>query len=138
MRERKQSVVAITSRDRRARRARLVSIVNALPEAKANVVEGQRHLSLEVRGRRFAWLLDNHHGDKRLALNCRAPAGAGRMLVSAEPEKFYVPKYLGHRGWVGVWLDLEEVDWQAVEALVSDAYRISAPRTLLRRLWEAE
>ncbi|MGH9657271.1 MAG: MmcQ/YjbR family DNA-binding protein [Bryobacteraceae bacterium] len=112
--------------------------MNALPEAAANIVEGQRHLSLEVRGRRFAWLLDNHHGDKRLALNCRAPAGDSRMLAAAKPETFYVPKYLGHRGWVGIWLDLEEVDWPAVEAVLSDAYRLAAPRTLLRRIWEAE
>ena len=138
VRERKQTVAAVTSRERRARRARLVTIVNELPEADANTAEGQRHLSLEVRGRRFGWLLDNHHDDKRLALNCRAPAGASRMLTAAEPEKFYVPKYLGHRGWVGIWLDLADVDWPAVEALLSDAYRLTAPRALLRRVWEAE
>ena len=138
MNVRRQSVAAITPRERVARRARVVAIVDSLPEANANAVEGQRHVSLEVRGRRFGWLLDNHHGDKRLALNCRAPAGATRMLASAKPETFYVPKYLGHRGWVGLWLDLEEVDWAAVEAVLSDAYRLAAPRTLLRRIWEAE
>jgi len=130
------SAVLITRRERAARRARLVRVVNRLPEATATTVSG-RHMSLEVRGRRFGWLLDNHHGDQRLALNCRAAAGASRMLVSASPELFHIPKYLGHRGWVGAWLDIDEVDWTAVDAVLDDAYRLTAPRSLLRRLWEA-
>ncbi|HEY5546274.1 MAG TPA: hypothetical protein VIK50_09485 [Gemmatimonadaceae bacterium] len=111
-------------------------MVNRLPEAAATAVSGQ-HLSLEVRGRRFGWLRDDHHGDSRLALNCRAPAGANRMIVSASPELFHIPRYLGTRSWVGAWLDLDEVDWPAVDAVLNDAYRLAAPRSLLRRLWEA-
>jgi hypothetical protein len=130
------SAVLITRRERDARRARLVSLVDRLPEATATATSG-RHLSLEIRGRRFGWLLDDHHGDNRLALNCRVPEGANRMLVSASPELFHIPKYLGHRGWVGAWLDIDEVDWTAVDAVLDDAYRLTAPRSLLRQLWEA-
>jgi hypothetical protein len=130
------SAVLITRRERAARRAKFVTLVGRLPEATATMIGG-RHLSLEVRARRFGWLLDDHHGDGRLALNCRAPAGANRMLVSASPELFHIPKYLRHRGWVGAWLDLDEVDWSAVDAVLDDAYRLTAPRSLLRRLWEA-
>ena len=131
-----KSAVLITRRERAARRSRLVRLVNRLPEATARSVSG-RHLSLEIQGRRFGWLLDNHHGDQRLALNCRAPDGANHMLVAASPDLFHIPKYLGHRGWVGAWLDLDEVDWPAVEAVLADAYHLTAPRSLLRRLWEA-
>lgn len=130
------SAVLITRRERAARRAKVMTLVERLPEATATMVSG-RHLSLEIRGRRFGWLLDNHHGDNRLALNCRAAAGANHLLVSASPGLFHIPKYLGHRGWVGAWLDIDEVDWTAVDAVLDDAYRLTAPRSLLRRLWEA-
>lgn len=130
------SAVVISRRERAARRAKFVCLVDRLPEAAAKMVSG-RHLSLEVRARRFGWLLDDHHGDGRLALNCRAAPGANRMLVSAAPELFHIPKHLGHRGWVGAWLDLDEVDWPAIDAVLDDAYRLTAPRSLLRRLWEA-
>jgi hypothetical protein len=130
------SAVLITRRERAARRSKFMTLVDRLPEATATMVSGS-HLSLDVRGRHFGWLLDNHHGDQRLALNCRAATGANRMLVSASPELFHIPRYLGHRGWVGAWLDIDEVDWTAVDAVLDDAYRLTAPRSLLRRLWEA-
>lgn len=122
--------------ERAARRARFVRLLTRLPEARA-AAHG-RHLSLEVRGRRFGWLLDDHHGDKRLALTCRAPDGASRVLVSTAPEQFFIPKHFGHRGWVGAWLDLDEIDWSAVDEMLADAYRMTAPRSLVRRLWESE
>lgn len=119
------------------RRARLLGLLERLPGVKAVPVNG-RHLSLEVRGRRFGWLLDDHHGDQRLALHCRAPAGANRMLVTSAPLQFFLPPYLGNRGWVGAWLDLDGVDWAAVDAVLDDAYRLAAPLVLLRQLWDAK
>jgi hypothetical protein len=124
--------------EREIRRSKLVRLVERLPDAMATPVRGQRHRSLVVRRRRFGWLLDNHHGDGRLALNVRAPVGANRLLVSASPDRFYLPRYLGHRGWVGAWLDLDEVDWAAIDAIMVDAYRMTAPKALLPALWEAE
>lgn len=116
---------------RAKRKARVVELLRSLPEATA---VGDIHLSLEVRGRRFGWLLDNHHGDGRLALNCRAESGACERLVASKPEWFHVPAYLGHRGWVGLWLDLASVDWAEVHRLLADAYIMSAPRRLLSEL----
>ena len=129
------TLAEITRKERTLRRARLVRLVRQFPEAAAVAVT-RRHVSFEVSGRRFGWLLDDHHGDKRLALNCRAPAGASQMLTTVDPARFFIPKFVGHRGWVGAWLDLEEVDWTSIEALVDDAYRLCAPRALLRRIWE--
>ena len=50
-------------------------------------------------------LLDNHHGDGRFAVWCAAPAGDQQLLVAADAVKFFVPPYVGHRGWLGVRLD---------------------------------
>jgi hypothetical protein len=47
------------------------------------------------------------------------------MLVSANPELFHLPRYLWHRGWIGAWLDIDEVDWDAVDAVLVDAWRMT-------------
>jgi len=124
----------ISKAERVARRKKLVRLVERLPEATATLQAGHRHMSLEVRGKRFGWMLDDHQGDGRLALNCRGPAGANKMLVTAEPELFHLPRYLWHRGWIGAWLDIGKVDWSAVDAVLTDAYRMTAPRALVARM----
>ena len=106
---------------------RVVALVESLPEATAT---GEDHLSLEVRGKRFAWLLDDHHGDARLALHCKATPGANQALAKTAPDRFHLPPYLARHGWVGVWLDLPEVDWEEVEGLVTEAYRMTAPKSV--------
>jgi hypothetical protein len=113
---------------RAKRKARVVALVASLPQAAA---VGAQHLSLEVRGRRFGWLLDDHHGDGRLALNCRAEAGASERLLATGPERFHIPAYVGHRGWIGLWLDVASVDWPEVHRLLADAYVMTAPKRLL-------
>ena len=65
------------------------------------------------------------------------PAGENRALAAAEPKRFFIPPYLGPRGWLGVWLDTPEVDWDRVEALVLDSYRLTAPKRLAAQLPEA-
>ena len=109
------------------RRKRLITLVKSLPEAKAARGHG-RHLSLEVRGKRFGWFLDDHHGDGRLALNLKATLGVNESLATKDPERFHVPKYLGHRGWIGVWLDFPSPDWNEIKRLLEDAYRLAAPK----------
>ena len=76
---------------------------------------------------------DDHHGDGRLAIWCHAPDGVQHLLVTEEPERFFVPAYVGHRGWVGVRLDVD-VDWDEVAGIVEDAFRTVAPKTLVARL----
>ncbi len=112
---------------------RVVAFIETLPEAVADNVSGN-HLSLEVRGKRFGWYMDNHHGDGRLALNCRAPAGESQALVARAPETFHIPKYVGKRGWIGVWLDLPQLDWAEVEGVLVDAYLMAAPKKLAAQL----
>lgn len=87
-----------------------------------------------VRGKRtFVMFHDDHHGDGILGLWCAAPAGVQGELVDAEPARFYVPPYVGHRGWLGVRLDVD-VDWDEVAGIVTAAYCEVAPRTLVRRV----
>ena len=115
------------------RRARIVVIVESLPEAAA-VVSACNHLSLEVRQKRFGWYLDDHHGDGRLAINCKAPRGVAPQLVEHAPDRFHIPNYCGHLGWAGLWLDTPQVDWSEVEAILVGAYRLTAPRKLIAEL----
>ena len=111
------------------RRARIIALVDSLPEATVTT-PANRHLSLEVRGKRFGYYLDDHHGDGRVALNCKAEPGANQSLADFAPERFHIPAYLGPRGWIGLWIDLPTIDWDEVQSLIVDAYRLTAPKRL--------
>lgn len=78
-------------------------------------------------------IFENHHGDGRLAIWCAAPDGAQAELVDREPQRFFVPAYVGHRGWIGLRLDVD-VDWDEVAGMVTEAYRLVAPKTLVKEL----
>ncbi|HLG11513.1 MAG TPA: MmcQ/YjbR family DNA-binding protein [Dehalococcoidia bacterium] len=80
----------------------------------------------------FVMYADHHHDD-RVAFWCAAPEGAQGVLAGSEPERYFVPPYVGHRGWLGVYLDVD-VDWDAVTLVVEDAYRCVAPKKLLAEL----
>ena len=115
------------------RRQHVISLVESLPDASA-IPGGDSHLSLEVRGKRFGYFLDDHHGDGRLALNCKTAPGVNETLAHVASERFFIPKYVGARGWLGLWLDLSKIDWDEVEDVITEAYRLVAPRTLLSKL----
>ena len=73
--------------------------------------------------------LDDHHGDGRLALWCAAPEGMQAALVAGEPEHYFVPPYVGHRGWVGVHLN-RGLDWNEIAGAIEEAYLHVAPKRL--------
>jgi hypothetical protein len=114
--------------DLQARRDRLVRFCRTLPEV--TVTTHDQHLGFQVRGRSFCWYVDDERGDGRVAVLCKAPPGANSGLVAADPHRFYLPRYVGKRGWVGLRLDLQDVDWGEVAELVTDSYRLVAPRRL--------
>jgi hypothetical protein len=110
---------------------RLRAVCAVLPEASERPGgEGGRHVAYTVRGRTFGYFTNDHHGDGRLALACKAPVREQAALVAAEPERFFVPPYLGHRGWVGLWLDAAPVDWEEVRELLVESYCLTAPKRL--------
>ena len=78
----------------------------------------------------FVMFLDDHHGDGRLAIWCSAPPGVQATLVDEEPGRFFVPPYVGTRGWVGVRLDVD-VDWDEVAGIVDDGFREVATKRLI-------
>ena len=75
----------------------------------------------------------DHHHDDRLGFWCAAPAGIQQTRIEAEPARFFRPPYVGHRGWLGVYLDVP-VDWEEIAEIVEDAYRCVAPSALAKRL----
>jgi len=76
---------------------------------------------------------NGHHNDDRIAMWCAAGPGVQAELVELEPERFFVPPYVGHRGWIGLRLDVG-VEWDEVEAILTDAYRLIAPKGLIKLL----
>lgn len=110
-------------------RERLIAMGRALPEAE--VEPSGRHLTMRVRGRTFAYLLDDHRGDEGiLGVVAKAGPGEAEDLIAAHPERYYRPAYLGHRGWVGLRLDAGPVDWAEVDGLITDGYLRVAPKRL--------
>jgi predicted DNA-binding protein (MmcQ/YjbR family) len=67
------------------------------------------------------------------ALTCKAPPGVQQILVGSDAARFYVPPYVGHKGWIGIRLD-EAADWAEIEALVTRSYRMTAPKKLAAQL----
>jgi hypothetical protein len=85
----------------------------------------------------FVMFMNDHHGDGRVAIWCAAPPGVQRELVDEEPQRFFVPPYVGHRGWLGVRLD-RSPDWDELTGIVEDAYRCVAPARLIAQLDERD
>ncbi len=115
--------------------AQVRRIALALPEVSERLSHGAPTFFIRDKKTLVTFHRD-HHGDGRLALWAPAPPGVAAQLVDEEPHRFFVPPYVGHRGWVGVRLDTE-VDWDEVAGIVEDAYRHVAPTTLVRQLDEA-
>ena len=99
----------------------------SLPEATERPSRGSP--DFRVREKTFATFVVNHHGDGRIALWLRAPAGAQALFTESEPDYFFVPPYVGPRGWLGVHLD-RGLDWGRIAEQVHDAYVEVAPRSL--------
>jgi hypothetical protein len=115
------------------RLTRLRAICLALPE----VTERPSHSAPTwfVRDKRSFVMLwaEGHHDDEFPHLWCAAPPGAQEELIETEPERFFRPPYVGHRGWLGVRLD-RKVDWTEITEICRDAYLVVAPKTLVAQL----
>jgi hypothetical protein len=108
---------------------RLREICLGLPETSERLSHGAP--TFFVRDKKsFLMILTNHHGDGRFAIWCAAPDGVQAMLVEADSERFFVPPYVGHRGWLGVRLD-RGLDWNELAGIAEDAYAMVAPAKLV-------
>ncbi|GAA4840685.1 MmcQ/YjbR family DNA-binding protein [Kitasatospora terrestris] len=107
---------------------RVRAVCLGLPEVEERPSHGEP--GWFVRGKKLFAMGADHHHDDRVAIWAAAPAGVQEHLVATGPERYFRPPYVGHRGWVGVYLDVPAVDWPQVEDLLVDAYCLVAPRAL--------
>ena len=107
---------------------RLRAICLALPEATEKKAWGDP--TFRVRDKIFAM---EKRGDGRISLWCKAPPGSQEILVGADPDRFFVPPYVGPKGWIGIRLD-REVDWKLVGDFLEQGYRMVAPQRALKKL----
>jgi hypothetical protein len=113
---------------------RLRRLCLALPECNERLSHGEP--SFFIRDKKQFVMLDNHHhGAEHLAFWCAAPPGVQEELLAGNPEQYFRPPYVGHRGWIGVRID-REPDWSEIAEIVRDAYRQVAPRGLSAQLDE--
>ena len=111
------------------RRERLIEICETLPEITYEaVVNG--HVVFRIRKKNFAYYLFDHHGDGLISFCCKSNLSEQRRLIRNDAETFFVPAYVGAKGWVGIRLDLDDVDWETVTDLARQAYQLTAPRKL--------
>jgi predicted DNA-binding protein (MmcQ/YjbR family) len=108
----------------------LRAICLALPEAVEREAWGDP--TFRVRDKIFAM---EKRGDGRCSVWCKAPPGSQAVLVGADPRQFFVPPYVGHKGWIGVRLD-DGPDWAEVASLLKRSYRMTAPKRLAAQVGE--
>ena len=110
------------------RLTRLTKIALAL-QGTTRSIHGS-HAAFMVRKKKFAYFLDNHHGDGIVAVTCKVMPGDNTALVKAQPKRFYLPAYVGPRGWVALRLDVGKIDWDEVRELLMCSYQLTAPKKL--------
>jgi predicted DNA-binding protein (MmcQ/YjbR family) len=111
---------------------RVTKICKALPEATYELTG--KHATFQVRKKTFAYYLNSHHGDGIISICAKVLPGDNDTLVAAQPRKFYLPAYIGPRGWVALRLDIPGVDWNEVAELIRGSYRLVAPNKLVEQL----
>lgn len=110
------------------RLSRLTKICLGLPEATCE--RSGRHAMFRVRKKTFAYFLSDHHGDGIVSVCCKMALGENEEIVKGDPERFYLPAYVGPRGWVALRLDRGRIDWKEVSELVAGSYQLVASKKL--------
>lgn len=112
---------------------RLREVCLALPEAAEQETWG--HATFRVREKIFAMI--GVADDGEVSVRCKARPGVQGMLVGTDPNRFFVPAYVGHNGWIGIKLN-DETDWDELADLVEESYRMTAPKRLAALLDQPE
>jgi predicted DNA-binding protein (MmcQ/YjbR family) len=111
--------------------ARLRKLCLALPGAVEKLSHGEPTWFTRAKGRCFAMLDDHHHDSPHLSVYVATPPEVQRGLVAFDPDRYWVPPYVGRRGWVAIVLDADP-DWTSTAALLRQAYRfVSEPEDVL-------
>ncbi|APA99189.1 MmcQ/YjbR family DNA-binding protein [Nocardia seriolae] len=107
---------------------RLREVCTGLPEVSERVSHGEP--AWFAGGKKMFVMFADHHHDDRRGFWCAAAPGVQEELVTGEPQRYFRPPYVGHRGWLGVYLDVRP-DWTEIAELVEDAYRCVASKKLV-------
>jgi hypothetical protein len=107
----------------------LTEICLALPETTRE--DKGSHAAFLVRKKTFAYYLNDHHGDNIISVCCKVLPGENRFLVESGPDRFYLPAYIGSRGWIGLRMDRAALNWTEVKELVHGSYLQTAPKKLV-------
>lgn len=113
-----------------ARLEKLAAVCMALPNCKRE--DKGSHAAFSVSKKIFVYFLNDHHGDGIVSFCCKVLPGDNEQLIASNPQKFYLPAYVGPRGWVALRLDRRTVDWAEVKELVRCSYVLTAPKRLAR------
>lgn len=122
----------MTAADYTAMHARIRDLALALPQATETVSHGSPAWRIGEKGKMFAYLWHNHHGDGISAVLVKTSGPDHQaMLIDADPDLHYSPPYLGPSFWIGVRLDRDETDWDQVDHRIRESWKLAAPAKLL-------
>jgi hypothetical protein len=110
----------------------LTDICLALPEARRE--DKASHAAFLVGKKTFAYYLNDHHGDNIISVSCKVLPGENQFLVQSDPGRFYLPAYIGSRGWIALRMDLATLNWTEVKELIRGSYLQMAPKRLASQL----
>jgi len=111
-----------------SRLVRISQIASSLPDV-VRALQGD-HADFRVRKKVFAYFLNNHHGDGIVSVCVRSALGENVDRAGADPDRYYLPAYIGPRGWFGLRLDRGAIDWNEVRNILQLSYCLAAPKTL--------
>ena len=110
-------------------RGRVRELAMALPEADEVVSHGMPCFGI-VKGKKFAYFTEDHHGDGKVALLVKISGGDEQAaLIEMDGERYYRPPYFGD-GWIGIRLDLGDTDWDAIGEWLRKSWLAVAPKKL--------
>jgi hypothetical protein len=113
---------------------RVRAICLAFPEVSERPSHGAQSFFVRQKRSFVALYVDGHHDNRFPHLWSAAAPGVQQELIAQDPQRYFRPPYVGHRGWVGVRLDAPDVDWAEVAEVCQDAYRTVAPARLVALL----
>lgn len=115
-----RSMSSLSQEDERL--TRFTRICLELPKAECETMGS--HAGFKAKKKTFAYFLNDHHGDGIVGVVCKVLPGDNTELIKADPKRFYMPAYVGPRGWVGLRMDVGRVNWSEVEELVKGSYQL--------------
>ena len=111
---------------------RAIALVSSLPEVR--VERTNEHAAFIVSEKKFAWFLNNHHGDGMVCICVKVDPEAKEMLIEMDAEKYLRPAYISRFGWLSIRLDKGTIDWIEVGQRLTDSYRVVAPKRLVKTM----